>query len=286
MAYTSDTLYLQFALRNTSAEFCVNGIPVWTIPKDPGAEEQTIPINAFVVPGENRIEAILDLEGSPSASRTPRNAKAKPGSWVEFRVLRMPSGRGPQFPSPSSGSVLCERGFRADKKPGEPEEPEVAPRWVSASFESPGYGAWAWQSAKKLELDVATIEEARVACEAVRSALRSGDTRALLQLIDVRFRESGRAFGVTDDSEDVAQLERWIQQYREHPERVLPLAPTEFDFRLVADGRILVPLYRDWSHAIRLRQPVTDQHGRPVGDVVGRYAIMLAHVGGGLRIVR
>lgn len=281
MANLNDTIYVQFAFRNTSGEICVNGIPVWSVPEDLGATDQTIPINGFIIPGTNRVEMVLDIEGSPSQCRVPRRAKPKAGAFAQVRVVKMPAGRGPQFPNPSSGTVLCERNWEGDK-----EESEDVPRILSTSFDSPGYGTWSWQSSKKLDLDVATIEEVRVVCEAIRSAMRAGDTRTLLSIIEVNFRELGQSIGSNSDAEDIAQLEAWIQQFKAEPDRVLPLDVTQFDFRIVGNGHLLMALNKDWSHVIRMRQAATDQYGNKVGDAIIRYPIILSRIGDALRVVR
>lgn len=281
MAILNDTVYVQFAFKNTSGEICVNGIPVWSVPEDLGATDQTIPINGFMVAGSNQVDMVLDIEGTPSTCRTPRKAKPKAGAWARMRVIKMPAGRGAQAPSPSTGSLLLEREWNGDK-----EQSEDVPRFVSGMFDSPGFGRWSYLGSKKLDLNVQTIEEVRVVAEAIRSALRAGDTRALLQIIEINFKELGQSVGATDDSADVAQLEAWIQQFKSHPDRVLPLDPSRWDFRIVGSGQLLMALNKDWSHIIQMKQPATDQHGNKVGDAIIRYPIILARIGDALRVVR
>jgi hypothetical protein len=277
----NDKIFVQFVLRRVSGEVCVNGIPVFSVPEDPGETDHTLPINALVVSGLNQVELVLDIEGTPSTCRQRRKKKADPEAAALIRVLRFPGGQ-TVMPMPSPNSIVAFREWY-----GEKDESEEAPRTVSLAFDAgAGFGQWSWQAAPPLVLDPPTIEEARVLCDTVRSAIRRGDTAELLRLGEVRFREVGQAFGATSDDEDIAQLERWIAQYAAEPDRVLEIDPRTFDFRLVAGDKLLLPLNKDWSQAVRMRQAITDQDNRPAGDFVVSYGMMLARIGGKLSIVR
>lgn len=281
MPSSNEKIFVQFILRRVSGEVCVNGVPVFSVPEDPGETDHTLPINGFVVSGLNQVELVLDIEGTPSTSRRRRQKKAEPEAAALIRVLKFPGGQ-TVMPVPNPAHVVGVREWY-----GEKDESEEAPRTVSLAFDAgAGFGHWSWQSAPALVLDQPTVEEARVLCEQVRAAIVRGDTTELLRLGEVRFREVGQAFGATSDDEDIAQLERWIAQYTAEPERVLPIDPRSFDFRLVAGDRILLPLNRDWSQVVRMRQAITDQDNRPAGDFVVSYGMMLAKIGGKLTIVR
>ncbi|MBL9023320.1 MAG: hypothetical protein JNL21_14065 [Myxococcales bacterium] len=278
-----DKLFVQFYLQNVTGEVRVNGIPVHSVPEELAATDQTIPVNGFIVAGMNAVDLVLDMEGSPSVCTRRREKKANKDAMAMIRVLRFPSDGGPVFAMPIPANIVAYREWL-----GEKDESEEAPRVVSLAFDvGAGFGGpWAWQSAPKLKLDTQTIEEARVICEHVRAAIVSGNTSELLRLAEIRFREVGEAFGATSDAEDIAQLERWIQQYEKEPDRVLPIDPLAFDFRLVADDRILQPLNKDWSHPVRMNQAVTDQDDNPMGEMELPYSLLLARVGGKLAIVR
>ncbi len=281
MPSSNEKIFVQFVLRRVSGEVCVNGVPVFSVPEDPGETDHTLPINGLVVPGLNQVELVLGIEGTPSTCRQRRQKKAEPEAAALIRVLKFPGGQ-TVMPLPNPQNVVAVREWY-----GEKDESEESPRTVSLTFDAgAGFGTWSWQSAPPIVLDPPTIEEARVLCDAVRSAIVRGDTAELLRLGEVRFREVGQAFGATSDEEDIAQLERWIVQYSTEPERVLPIDARTFDFRLVAGDKILVPLNRDWSQVVRLRQAITDQDNRPAGDFVVSYAMMLARIGGKLTIVR
>ena len=279
----NDKLFVQFYLQNVTGEVRVNGIPVHSTPEELAATDQTIPVNGFVIAGMNTVDLVLDFEGTPAACMRPREKKAKKDAMAMIRVLRFPSDGGPVFAMPIPANIVAYREWLGDK-----DESELAPRVVSLTFDAgAGFGGpWSWQAAPKLTLDTPTIEEARVVCEHVRAAIVSGNTSELLRLAEIRFREVGVAFGATSDAEDIAQLERWIQQYAKEPERVLPIDPLAFDFRLVAGDRILQPLNKDWSHPVRMNQSVTDQDDNPMGEMELPYALLLARVGGKLAIVR
>jgi hypothetical protein len=276
-----DKLFVQFYLSGVSGEVRVNDVPVYTVP-EATENDQTIPVNGLVIAGMNRVDLILDIEGSPSVCTNRREKKADKAAKALVRVLRFPSD-GPVFAMPIPANIVAYREWL-----GEQDESEESPRVVSLTFDSRGGfgGPWSWQSAPKLVLDTPTIEEARALCEHVRHAILSGDASALLTLAEIRFREVGEAFGATSDAEDIAQLERWIAQYKNEPDRVLPIDPRAFDFRLVAEDRIVQPMNKDWSHVVRMMQPVTDQDDKPMGDMEIPYSLLLARIGGKLRIVR
>ncbi len=277
-----DKLFVQFYLQNVTGEVRVNGVPVFTVPEELGATDQTIPVNGLVIAGMNRVDLLLDIAGSPSASTRPREKRANKEAKAVIRVLRFPSN-GPVFALPIPANIVAYREWLGDK-----DESDEAPRIVSLTFDAgAGFGGpWSWQSAPALVLDEPTLEEARVICDHVRSTIVRGKANELLALAEIRFREVGEAFGATSDAEDIAQLERWLAIYEREPERVLPIDPAQFDFRLVADDRILQPLNRDWSHPVRMLQAVTDQDDNPMGDMEIPYSLLLARIGGKLRIVR
>jgi hypothetical protein len=279
-AATHDLHFVQFSLSHVTGEVRINGIPVWSVPKDLEETDQTIPINAYMVSGTNQVELVLDIEGSPSTCMRPRQVKPRDDQRGTARVLRMGPAGG--FPSPSTGTVLGSVEWL-----GQLEKSEQAPRSVSFAFDAgAGFGTWSWQTAPSLRLDEATVLEAQVLIEQVRASLRSGNAKELLRLIEICFRETGEAFGAKGDAEDIAQLEGWIGQWAAEPERVLPMDPAELDLRLVAADRVIVALNRDWTHAVRLRQAVTDQDDNPCGDFDLPYPLMMARVGKKLAIVR
>jgi hypothetical protein len=279
-AATHDLYFAQLALSHVTGELRVNGIPVWSVPKDIGETDQTIPINAYMISGPNQVELVLGIEGSPSVCMRQRQVKAKDDQRGTARVIRMAPAGG--FPSPSTGAVLGSVEWL-----GQIEKSEQAPRSVSFAFDGgAGFGTWSWQTAPSLRLDEATLLEAQVLIEQVRAALRGGNAKELLRLIEICFRETGEAFGATSDAEDVAQLGQWIGQWAAEPERVLPVDPADLDLRLVAGDRILMALNHDWTHAVRLRQDVRDQDDNPVGTFDLPYPLMMARVGKKLAIVR
>jgi hypothetical protein len=280
MSATRETLVAQFAFHHVNGEVRVNGIPIWSVPKDLGMTDQTLPINAYLVAGTNTAELVLEIEGTPSTCMRPHQVKPKDDQLGVLRVIRMGLEGG--FPAPSTGTVLGSVEWQ-----GKLEKNEQCPRSVSFAFDAgSGFGPWSWQAAPSLKLDEATVLEAQVLIEQVRACLRSGNAKELLRLIEVNFRETGEAFGATSDAEDVAQLEQWIVQWAEEPERVLPMDPAELDLRLVAADRIIMALNKDWTHAVRLRQDVTDQDDNPRGHIDLPYSLMMARIGKKLAIVR
>ena len=279
-AATHDLYFVQFALHHINGEVRVNGIPVWSVPKDLGMTDQTIPVNPYMVAGTNQVELVLEIEGSPSTCLRPHEVKPKDDQLGSLRIIRMgPSGG---MPTPSTGTVLGSVEWL-----GSQEKSDQCPRTVSLAFDGgAGFGTWSWQTAPSLRLDEATVLEAQVLIEQVRACLRAGNAKELLRLIEINFRETGEAFGAESDAEDIAQLESWIRQWAAEPERVLPMDPAKLDLRLVASDRILMALNQDWTDAVRLRQAVTDQDDNPCGDFDLPYSLMMARVGKHLAIVR
>jgi hypothetical protein len=279
-AATHETYVAQFAFHHVTGEVRINGIPIWSVPKDLGMTDQTIPINAYMIAGTNSAELVIDIEGSPSTCMRQRQVKPKDEQLASLRIIRMGLDGG--FPAPSTGTMLGSVEWL-----GSQEKSEQCPRSVSVAFDGgAGFGTWSWQTAPSLRLDEATVLEAQVLIEQVRSCLRTGNAKDLLRLIEVNFRETGEAFGATGDAEDIAQLEQWIVQWAAEPERVLPMDPAELDLRLVAQDRLLMALNKDWTHAVRLRQDVTDQEDNPRGHMDLPYSLIMARVGKKLTIVR
>ncbi|MFO0553113.1 MAG: hypothetical protein U0271_32295 [Polyangiaceae bacterium] len=281
MAGTKDVFVVQLYFARVSGEVLINGVPVWSVPKDLGATDQTLPINGYLVSGTNTVELVVDIDAPPSKVREKRQNRPDPEASAAVRIVRFPGG-GRIMPTPDAGTVVVAGEWLSDRDKG-----EESPRSLSWTFEVLGGGGpWSFQSAPKLVIDEATIEETRVLLEEVRSALRAGDVAALMALGAIRFREVGEAFGATDDSADIARLTRWVELYKNEPDRVLPIDPRQFDLRLCADDKLLLAVNSDWSHCVRLRQDVTDQDNKPAGEFEAPYEIFAARIGGKLKIVR
>ncbi len=139
-------------------------------------------------------------------------------------------------------------------------------------------GKWAWQDAPELSMGDELIAEARAVLQQLADALRSGTVDQLWALQEVQFTEALRAYPAQTEAGMKSDIGSRVSNYRVLSDPVIPLVEEELDFRLVAGGRVLECVNRDWAPSLRLRGPTT---GLEVP-----YDVLLARIDGKLSVVR
>jgi hypothetical protein len=189
------------------------------------------------------------------------------------RLVRFADG---VFAEPERGDVLVEVKFAKD--PDHPG-PRVFPASVSTEVDlGAANGRWAWQDAPVLELDEATVAEAVAVLDAIAAGYQSLSVQTLWALSELNIKDTKRAYPVLTDEALRSDLEQILQHYGKKPDRVYPRAPEEHDFRVVAGGRMIECVDRDWKPSLRLKDP-DDESAIP-------YPVLLARIDGRLRVIR
>lgn len=277
----STVVHVEIEMDHCYGEVCVNGIPIFTNVVALHPFRQSIQVNPFVVPNLNVLELAVDIDPQgPSVSRRVREKKAPTGASATARLLRFPLQ--PGLPaSAEHGEVL------AMVRWTEAEDPfATSPKELRAFAElGEGYGPRVWQSATQLTLDQATRDEAVALLETIHSAMRAGDTRTLLDMLDLRLRDVAASYqGNLDQQRARSMFSDWIAGFGAEPDRVLPIEFDKLDFRLAAERRLLLPHTAAFESAIRVAVNHV-QEGKIIGRAVVPYDVKFAKIDGYSRIV-
>lgn len=132
-------------------------------------------------------------------------------------------------------------------------EPGPYPRSVQVTRNlGPLFGRWGWESAEKLQLDTATIDSAANVLESIRTSLAASNPEVLLRLATGKFANAAVAFPARPYNVLVEQFRRVVARDASAPGWAFPPLDRErFDFRLVAGGRLLECINRDWRPTLR-----------------------------------
>lgn len=267
----SDWIVLEARVDGASAELYVNDIPVARI-APPGPRAVALPVNQYLHRGSNHVSLVVNPGPTPATALAPHPEPWRaPGAIATASLARYRTGA---VSGDGSGEVLGSVAW-ASRADG---EPEPFPQRVDGDVTVPlPLGPWTWQSAEELALDDATVGAVASVIEIVRSGLEAGDIASFLELGSRGLREIARAY---DDSPDegVHTLRAVVQHSRGAAHwRFPPLPRDAWDLRLVAGGRMVECIGRDWEPIVR---SITDSEANSfqmpmlMGRVAGTWAIL------------
>lgn len=265
-------IHAQIDAEGCTAELYLNGVPVSRVHPERTSFE-SVAAEEYLVPGRNRLEILLEPGSRPSVTRSEERRVDLGAARAVARLVRFADG---EIAEASRGELLAEVRYAP-----EPDEPttRVVPHAVAVEVDlGQANGRWSWQDAPPLTLDEATVAEAVAVLEAIGAAFQKGSAEALWALGEVKNREAMRAYPAADEAFVRGLLDESLARYAELADRVFPMDAAERDFRLVAGGRIIDCLDRDWYPSLRLVSPGS-------GNAVP-FSAMLARVEGRLRLVR
>jgi hypothetical protein len=259
----SDWIVVEARVSGCAAEVYVNDIPVAQVGLGQ-ARSVALPVNQYVVKGENALLLVVNPGAAPASAREPREEPLRAGGATAVATLsRYRKGA---VSGDGSGTVLATASWagRADN------EPEPFPQEVTASAEVPlELGPWAWPTADELALDDETSGRVAGVIDVVRSGLEAGDVSSFLELGTRGLREIARAY---DDSPDegVTTLREAVQHSRGAPHWKFPPLPREtWSLRLVAGNRMVECIARDWEPIVR-SETDADENSFSMPMLVGR----------------
>ncbi len=267
-------IYAEVEARSCTADLYVNGVPIPGVRRRTIFEKFGVSIQQWIVSDKNELTLVVDVEGSPSTNTAPREEKPRSDAQATGRFVEYEEG---VIASPDNGRVLGQVTYL-----GSEDESEEAPRVRSISVDLPvQYGRWLWQDAPVLTLDDAARAEAVSVLESVQNALFGGDLGRMLDLVKVRWEEVDRAYPGRNDGDDRASLGSWLSELASEPHRRLPLRPSEHDFRLVAGGRVIECIDKDFMPSLRILQEI-----EPNRWAETPYPVYLARIQNRLTVVR
>jgi hypothetical protein len=262
-------LHAELEVKDCVAELYVNGIPVRRLGPDT-QPRATHAVQHYLIPGTNEIELLVEPGPTPSVARTKASQKLLPKASAVARLIKYPDGA---FPEPENGETLAEVHYR-----GKTDYEELFPKsFIGQAEIGAAFGRWSWQDAPDLVLDEATVKEALAVIKEAEMALRSGSVDAVMAVIEISFKECWRAYPANEEKMLRAEMEAFLGSLKSVPEPILPADPARIDFRLVARDKILECIDKDWETSLRL----VNEEGLEVP-----YSLLLARIGGRLRVVR
>lgn len=152
------------------------------------------------------------------------------------------------------------------------------PRWIRAKKDlGPMFGPLHWQDAPRLRLDEATTDEAAGIVLKIRQALEDGDADPILAASRQRSEEVARVYAISE-RERADMLRQLLAIQRDKPEWLFETPEDDsYDFRLVADGRMIECLGPDWRPIVRQVPPSDDDrflYPMLLGRAKGKWFIM------------
>jgi hypothetical protein len=267
----STIVFAQLEVRGCAAELWLNGAPLIRL----GAENTPIENAAagmLVVPGTNRLDVLVEPGSTPSTARTENRQMPFRPMRAVGRLIRFREGEPGLV---ENGELLGEASLLWEG--GRPER-RAFPAEVGVQIEMyGGHGRWAWQDGPVLTLDAALRAEVDALLDDLERAVRAGDADRVWRLTELQLHDALRAFPALTEAAMRDELAALLEHAKKSGDPVVPRDRDAHDFRLVAGGRMLELVDRDWSTSFKVRDP--DGSATP-------YRILLARVDGRLRVMR
>lgn len=226
------------------AELYVNDIPV---ARAGGTLQRwaSVPVPEYLIDGTNTLTVIIGIGETPSTARDGLHdgkCDSQMAAWA--RIVRMKDG---EMAEPGSGETLLEIKWTGEEK-------EPLPVVVSAEEDiGTQFGDWKWQSADVLTLDSATYESAATFISEINAAYTGGNPDPIIKAAKFKHSEAGRAYPIYGDISFDEMFREQIEMFSGEPDwKPYSLPRSEFDLRLVADGRLIEAVAKDWRPILRM----------------------------------
>ena len=235
---------IEAMVEGVSGEVYVNDIPVGRVAPDPGNPRLGLSINHLIRNGRNYAELVLDPGDHPSAARQPTSTRAADGVWGRVKLSRYAMGAAVGEAAPLE--VLGHATFDGDGQTA----PFPFALTAEATVASP-FPPWSWERAEPLRLGARLTAEVMAFLADYRAALAWRDIARENALSAIPREEVCVAFGRDPraTSADVNAL--LTDEWSRADWGVDPIEEADLDLRLVAEGRMVQCIRRDWSEAIR-----------------------------------
>ena len=252
-------------LKGLAAELYVNDIPVARV----GGNLQpwtSIPVPEYLIDGENALSVILGIGDNPSAARVGlEGTQCDPGVEIQARIVRMKDG---EMAQPGSGEPLLEMQWVAEKA-------ENLPYTLSTTGDiGSKFGSWKWQSADILTLDSDTSESAAEFIRGIAEAYTKANPDPIIEHARFKHQETLAAYPIYAGEDFDAMFREQLQMGAEHPNwKPYELPRDQYDLRLVAGGRMIEAVAKDWRPIVRMENGDFGYH-MYIGKIDGEWQIL------------
>jgi hypothetical protein len=248
------------------AELYVNGFPVGRI----GGNLQpytSAPIPEYLIEGKNKLEVVLGAGPTPSVCRT--GAAACPTSDATMiaraRIARFKDG---EMTGPERGETLAELLWTGEN---EDDLPKVISTTVDLGHL---FGEWKWQSAEPLTLDDETVKSAIAFIKLIQKNYSDCNAEEIAKVAGFKHAETMVAYPAYGSFDLEAMFIDELKQMADHPQwKPDDLPVDQYDLRLIADGRLIEAIGKDWRPIVRMAE---GDFGFPliIGRVDGEWQIL------------
>jgi hypothetical protein len=248
-------------------ELYVNDIPVARA----GGQQQpfaSVPVPEYLVDGENTLTLVI------GCGSTPSTAKTGPCEWGETAdsameaVARIAVLQEGMMAGPGAGEALMELTWTGEAQ-------DALPKVVTVTADlGEQFGDWAWQSAEVLTLDDATKKSAIAFIEKIKASFEQGKFNDIVAVGQAKFDEAERSYPIYEKGMMAAMFAEEMGQMTQHPKwKPGEMSRDEYDLRLVAGGRMIDPVAKDWRPIVRMAE---DQFAyfMMIGRIDGEWQIL------------
>lgn len=233
---------LEAATTGVVVEVFFNDFPVFRL--DPaGADSLYQPVTVYAVSGANVITAYLASGSTPGTSKAGQKPhKAPAGAALDIRLKSYPFG---EVPGPTVGKLIQRLQWEATRD-------EQLPGQLRSKIDlTLPLGPWAWESAPKLDWSPSVESKLLQVLDQLRQAWQAGDTATFLSYFKTRVEEVAQAAGQAPAEALAAKAKRLAAKASDPNWRTFPITPELADFRLVANGRLVQCIGKDWDPLLR-----------------------------------
>ena len=268
LAYAKNIHIYSLDVKSVShVEVFVNDIPVTKL--DPDNNEDTRPVNQYLVKGVNKISLVLTPSVDELTGRPPVLNK---DILTEITLMQYPKGL--MAGDPSAKQMLSEKWLL---KQNDPIIDSVKKEYsINLDMDDAG---WQWVKAEKLTLTLQLDKEVDAFLDNLQQIINSGKADEYVSLYKTRIQEQAAAYGLEVNSM-MEHSKNIISQRKNDPAmQLVPLNKDEYAFRLVADGRLIDCIAKDGDPVLRAKAGSN-------GFVPVFYDVKLGKIGGKLVILR
>ena len=232
-------IYVEVNKQYCEVELYVNGIPIRR--SSTNQAFASIPAHQFLVDGANEIELVINPGSTPSQARTTQRELDATGVQVVAKLVKYPVG---VYPGDVSGEILGMVQWT-----GQNAKKEMFPKILATKIElGPLFGRSLWQDAEKVTLDKKTLAEISAYVEKFYAAFAASRGQEMLDFAKIRLEESDRFYPGKNPAKENALFLNDVEERKQNKHwKVTPLRPALFDFRLVAQGRMVEIVNSDWK---------------------------------------
>lgn len=233
-------------VRGCDAEVYVNDIPVARLLQHESAAI-SLPVHPQLVSGDNQVQLLINPGSTPAeARRAGAGKQLAADATAQLRLIAVNLG---QAPADDDRGLIARVNFNAQQG-----RPPTAPVTVSATARLPvDLGPRQWQRGQRIEAITPEVQDSALAfVNHVRDTLQAGQVRTLLPLWQAKISEAAQAYGLEPEQRLWKFIADWEAFTRAPGFMLAPVTAAGASLRLVADGRVVDCVGKDWQPLIRI----------------------------------